>query len=154
FTVQESWKNAITYTAKVGGTCGIVLHNLGDGYGELVLFFDKAVNRETRLQFEEYISAYLQRRALRGDFKRSSTLTCISCGAIMTDQIVRMRRMRDFTWLACPVCSQRISLLDPKERLVGEPSSRVIEMDHVADRQRERETTQSIMRGKIETKDF
>src|SRR5262249_17953985 len=87
-------------------------------------------------------------------FKRSSTLTCISCGAIMTDQIVRMRRMRDFTWLACPVCSQRISLLDPKERLVGEPSSRVIEMDHVADRQRERETTQSIMRGKIETKDF
>lgn len=40
FSKKEMWKNAVTYTARAGGTCGISLHNEGEGQGELILFFD------------------------------------------------------------------------------------------------------------------
>ncbi|MFL5591535.1 MAG: eIF2A-related protein [Ktedonobacteraceae bacterium] len=40
FKKKELWKNAVTYQASVGGTCGLFLHNIGEGRGEFTLFYD------------------------------------------------------------------------------------------------------------------
>ncbi len=42
FARKELWKDAITYKARVGGTCGMFLQETEEGRGQLTLFFDKA----------------------------------------------------------------------------------------------------------------
>jgi WD40 repeat protein len=45
FARREMWRNAATYEATVGGVCGLFLRELGDGEGELSLFFDRPASR-------------------------------------------------------------------------------------------------------------
>ena len=51
-------------TTSAEGTCGIFLRHTNEGHGELTLFFDATINEQTRLDFERYIEAYLQRKTL------------------------------------------------------------------------------------------
>jgi WD40 repeat protein len=154
FKKKELWRNAVTYTTSVGGTYGMFLHNIGEGRGELILFFDEAASEETRFHFEKYIEAHLQLRALSETIQRRRIFTCSDCGFVVTEQIVQLRAARSFNWLDCPVCNMRILLLDKEERLTAVPSSLVQEMDRVADIQRDRQTVQTILQGKIKTGDF
>jgi hypothetical protein len=57
FRRETMWQNAASYTATVGGTCGISLRELEEGRGELALFYDQA-SSQTRLQFETYVSPH------------------------------------------------------------------------------------------------
>jgi len=154
FKKKALWKNAIAYTATVGGTCGMFLRNIGEGRGELTLFFDKSASAETRLNFENYIYVHLQRRTLPERLKRRRILACDQCGVIVTDQVIQLRRERGFNWLDCSVCGNRISFSDAEERLVTALSSSVLEMDRAADAQREREVAKTAVQGKQEVKDF
>ncbi len=156
FKRKELWKNAITYTASVGGMCGMFLHNMGEGRGELTLFFDKVdqASEETRFYFEEFVQAHLQRRAIPETLRRRRIFNCSGCGFVVTDQLIRLRADRGFNWLACPVCTTRITLLDREERVAATPSPRVLEMDRAADKQRDREVARSTVRGKEATMDF
>ncbi len=154
FKKKALWKNAITYTANVGGSCGMFLRNIEEGRGELTLFFDKTASEETKLNFENYIYVHLQRRALPESLRRRRILACDQCGVIVTDQVIQLRRERNFNWLNCSVCGNHISLLDREERLVTALSSSVLEMDRAADGQREREVAKTAVQGKKEVKDF
>ena len=60
FQKKDFWKNAITYTTRLGGSYGIFLHNSGEGLGELTLFFDKVAREDICFHFEEYIAVHLQ----------------------------------------------------------------------------------------------
>jgi hypothetical protein len=130
------------------------LRNIGEGRAELTLFFDKATSEETRFHFDEYIAAHLKRRALPESIKRRRMFACSGCTAVVTEQVVQLRLERHFNWLDCPVCGERIWLLDREERLKVIASSLVQEMDRAADIQRDRETVQTSLQGKIETRDF
>jgi hypothetical protein len=63
FKKREMWKNAASYTAQVGGVCGMHVQEVEGGRGELSLFFDPTTSEEIRFLFEEYIHSHLQRRA-------------------------------------------------------------------------------------------
>jgi GTPase SAR1 family protein len=153
FKKQELWKNAVIYTTKVGGTCGIFLQSSDEGQGILSLFFDKITSEETRIYFEEYVETHLRRRAIAESVKRNTIIACKECNTIVEDKVVQLRLVRGFNWLNCPVCDKRVEIL-PKER-PATPLSLVIQlMDRTADTQRERETIQSIIQGKLEIKDF
>lgn len=155
FKKRELWKNAITYKANVGGTCGIFLRNIGEGRGELSLFFDDAASEETRFHFEEFVYIHLQRRALKESLKRRRVFVCEECGFRVPDQLVHIRYGRGFNWLDCPGCNKhRIRLLDREERLIRKPSSFVLEMEQAADKQRDHEAAKSTISGKEATMDF
>ncbi len=156
FKKKELWKNAITYNAAVGGMCGMFLHNIGEGRGELTLFFDKKkpASEETRFYFEEFVHTHLQRRAIPETLKRRRIFTCNDCGFVVTDQLTRLLATRDSHELDCPVCKTHILLLDREERVVASPSSRVLEMDRAADTQRDREAAKTTIQGKEATMDF
>ena len=155
FKLKALWQNAVTYTARAGGTCGMFLRNIGEGRAELTLFFDKMVSAETCLHFDEYVQIHLQRRALRESIKRRRIFVCETCGYVIPDQLVQRRLQLGRNWLDCPVCEkQRILLLDWEERLTAAPSSVVQEMDRAADEQRDHETVQTALQGKIEMGDF
>ncbi len=154
FAKNEMWKNAVTYTANVGGRCGIWLREIEEGRGEFTLFFDPVASEETRFQFEEYVYTHLLRRALPQSIERRRIFVCPECATALTDRQVQLRRGRGFNWLGCPVCDTRIWLLDREERLLAVPRSAVPEMDRAADVGRERDAAVSVIQGKIETDDF
>jgi type VI secretion system ImpA family protein len=156
FTKEEMWKNAIIYTARVGGTCGMFFSEVEEGRGELTLFFNTAASEETRFQFEEYIRTHLLRRALQESIYRRRMFTCPDplCGEPITDNQAKRRRERGYTSINCPVCGTEISLLDREELLAAVRPSIVLEMDRAADSEREHETAVSRLQGKIVTGDF
>jgi hypothetical protein len=156
FTKQEMWKNAATYTARVGGTCGLFLQEMEEGHGALTLFFDPVASEETRFQFEEFIRMHLQRRALPESIHRHRIFVCPTpgCGESITPRQVTRRRELGYTATACPVCGAEISLLDREERLAALRSSFVLEMDHTANALRTRALAASILQGKMATSDF
>ena len=154
FKKNEMWRNAIIYTTKMGGTFGMFFRNIGEGRGELILFFDTTADDQMRFYFEDYVSTHLQRNALPQSIHRRRIFTCSICGATVTEEIVRIRLGRGLNWLNCSACDTRISLLDRQERLKVPPTSRILEMDIAADSQREREAAQSTIQGKKETSHF
>lgn len=138
FAKKELWNDAITYTARVGGICGMFLQQIGDGRGRLTLFFDQQATEETRFHFENYIENHLQRRAIPGSIHRSRFFTCPepSCREPVSASIVQKRRARGLNWLICSNCGTRVELADRAERLTGSPLSLVLEMDNTADSRR------------------
>jgi len=154
FRKKEMWKNAAKYTAIVGGTCGMLLRELEEGRGELTLFYDATASEETHFQFEEFVYAHLRRRALPESIARRRIFLCSGCGLVVTEQLVRLRAQRGFNWINCPVCETHISLAGREERLAAPPLATVLEMDRAADAERERETTTSVLQGKMATDDF
>ena len=154
FKKKELWKNAIIYTTTMGGTCGMFLRNIGEGRGELSLFFDKAASEETQLNFEDYVQLHLQRRALPESLKRRQIFICNGCGWIVSDQTIQLLTKRGTKMFNCPVCQECILLIDREARLSAVHLSRLLEMDRVADRQRDHETAISTVQGKQEMKDF
>jgi GTPase SAR1 family protein len=154
FKKKEMWKNAASFEADIGGTCGIHLRELEEGKGELTLFFDDKANKTTRHQFESYIAAHLSRRALPSSIQRRRIFVCSGCSEPITDGQRTRRLERGFSFIDCPVCQTRIELLDSDARLTPQATSAVIEMDDNADEQRERNTAEAIIRGKRESKDY
>ena len=154
FRRKDLWKDAMTYTARAGGECGMFLHNIGEGSGELTLFFDKTAGQETRFYFEAYIQAHLQLRTLPGSLSRQLILICPTCGVLFTDEQVKVRRQFGHDWIRCSACDTKVSLPDIERELTSVSQGLVQAMDQAADTQREREVATSIITGKSETDDF
>ena len=113
FKRQAMWQNAASYTATVGGTCGIHLRELEEGRGELVLFYDEQASRVVRTQFETYVADHLRLRALPGTLTRRAIRACPNCGYVLPEELVRRRLERDAATARCPVCEETdISLLE------------------------------------------
>lgn len=154
FKKKEMWKNAATYSAIVGGTCGMLLRENQEGRGELTLFFDPSTSAEIMFQFEEYVHAHLKRRALPASIERRRVFACAECGTPVSELQVRRRLDRGFERIQCGVCGSDISLADQIDVLESRGRPFVAEMDRTADLLRDHETAASILQGKVATEDF
>ena len=122
----EMWRNAVIFTARAGGRCGIYLQEFGEGRGRLLLFFDGATE-ETRFHFEEYVLAHVNRRALFGTVQLLRLFVCGNCGTPVPDayvELLREQRKDIFSW----PCGGAVAIVDPKERLAGRYPS-LVELD-------------------------
>ena len=161
FNRDGLWKNAVTYSASLGGRCGLRLETNNDGHGTLSLFFDEVANEQTRYHFEEYVQLHLQRKALPDSLKRRRIFCCVLCGMVVTEQMLQLCEERGLAGLDCPICKTKILLLDREQRIPAVHASLTQEMDHAADRKREREAiiskqdgTRSILAAKRERNEF
>jgi hypothetical protein len=154
FKKDKMWRNAASFEATVGGTCGIYLRELEEGKGELILCFDDAANETTRFQFEDYVATHLKRRSLPNTIQRRRIFVGPQCEEPVTDGQAQKRRARGFDTINCNVCDTEISLLDREERLAAPIPSVVAAMDKAADEKRDLETAAMSLKGKIETGDF
>lgn len=154
FEKQEMWKDVATYTATVGGTCGIAMREIDEGHGELTIFFDEQASEATRYQFEEYVAAHLKRMALPNTLQRRRIIICQNCSMSIPDSMVTFLRDRGRKTMDCPACNTELSLLD-REECLGKPDrAALMEMDRAADTQRERDTATMVLKGKIESGEF
>lgn len=149
------WRNAAIYTADVGGTCGIYLREFEEAGAEIAVFF-KGASEHTRFQFEEYVVTHLKRRALRETIDISRSFICPKreCGTTVPDTYARGRIKQGLDWIECGVCSSRVSLADPKERLMTVYPSGVERIDEAADDRRDYATFLTSATGELETSDF
>jgi GTPase SAR1 family protein len=154
FDKKELWKNAATYSARVGGTCGLFLRNVEEGKGELMLFFDAGASEETRYQFEEFVHVHLRRRALPDSIRRRRAFVCPECGTPVTELQARNRQQRGHDSIRCGVCDATVSLRDREERLAGAGPYLVPVMDRAADARRDSERAAAALHGKVATDDF
>lgn len=155
FIKKDLWRNAITYTTRLGGTYGLFLNNTGQGSAELILFFDEQAREETCFYFEEFVKAHLQRRALSETIQRRRIFVCPECKTPVTDLQASRRRSRGYDSLKCNVCDDvEISLLDWEAQLSITSHSIVSKMNEAANQQRDHETAQSVLQGKIATNDY
>jgi len=153
FQRQTMWQNAASYTAGVGGTCGIHLRELEEGCGELTLFYDDQVNATVRGQFETYVAEHLQQRALPGTIVRRAIRSCPACGYVLPDDLVQGRLSRGMHTVRCPVCDDSVlSLREDEPSATSEAA--VSAMNRNADEQRDRNVAETRLKGKIETGDF
>jgi hypothetical protein len=155
FSKKEIWKNAVSYSATVGGTCGIHLGgDIENGQARLTLFFDKAASEQTRFHFEEYVRDHLDGRARPKSIVRRRITVCPKCKFLVTEQQVSFCRERGVDSMSCPVCvpDEQISLLDGIELVQTGKSRAAVEMDLSVDRRRNRETL-GTLQGKVAIRD-
>jgi class 3 adenylate cyclase len=158
FKKKEMWKNAAAYEATVGGTCGMFIREIDEGFGELTLFFDDKASEQTRFQFEEYVYAHLMRKVSYNSLERHRILTCEACGFFVTRQLIRIRAERQLDWINCPGCQSptpnRISLVDSDKRRFGPIPQFVPVMDRAADTQRDFDTGLTSAVGQMRSRGF
>ena len=131
----EMWRNAVIFTARAGGRCGIYLQEFGEARGRLLLFFDTATE-ETRFHFEEYVVAHVDRRALRETLQIVRLFVCGNCGTPVPDPYIQLLREQGKDIFSCP-CGGAVAIADPKEMLARRYPSLLESMDMAADRQRD-----------------
>lgn len=156
FRKKALWQNAAAYEAAAGGTCGMVVREIDDGYAELTLFYEPQVSVQTRFQFEDYIYTHLSRKSVLGSIERYPVFVCDVCGFLVPRQLIKIRAAQKLDWINCPGCSNEktISLVD-RERKLAPSSRRVVpEMDRAADVQREFDTGLVSAVGQLRTSDF
>jgi hypothetical protein len=129
------WRNAVIFTARAGGRCGIYLQEFDEGRGRLLLFFEGATE-ETRFHFEEYVVAHVDRRALRGTLQVARLFVCGNCGTPVPDPYIQLLREQGKDSFSCP-CGGTVAIADPKEMLARRYPSLIESMDIAADRQRD-----------------
>jgi small GTP-binding protein len=147
FQEREMWRNAITYTAQGNGTYGMFLRELGEGSGELALFFDAQASADLRAGFEDFVHTHLKRRALPLSISSKRVIECPSCGTPVTDLAIQRRRALGFNWMPCNVCETRISPLEPEDA----SSDLTRDMDRMADSERDKAVERASIRGWIES---
>jgi len=144
------WRNAIEYAAPGGGTCCLTLRQLPDDRGELELSFND-VPVATRSFFEELVRSTLQKRVLRDSIERRRTVTCPTCGTVHREEIVAARLARGATYLTCPVCDTRISLVESHDYAAAEA---IPAFEHSVEVGRERSEAAALIQRKLAAGDF
>jgi GTPase SAR1 family protein len=153
FRRETMWQNAASYSAAVGGACGIHLRELEEGRGELTLFYDAQASTAVRGQFETYVAEHLQQRALPGTIVRHTIRSCAACGYVLPDNLVQGRLNRGMHTIRCPMCDESIIPLRD-DQPSGTAEAAVSAMNRSADEQRDRNVADTRLKGKIETGDY
>jgi WD40 repeat protein len=152
FERQAMWQNAASYTATVGGMCGIHLRELEEGRGELVLFYDEQASRAVRSQFETYVADHLRLRAIPGTLLRRVIRACPNCGYVLPEDLVRRRLDRGAAVVRCPDCEEAEIVLTEEQPTPTDMA--VAEMNRSADERRDEGAAALRLKGKIETNDY
>jgi small GTP-binding protein len=152
FATKERWKKAAEFTARYGGVCGMVMREVDEGSGELTLFFNENTAAQTRKQFEDYIHAHLQRRALPDTIVRRRVIRCPKCGVEIPEEMVQLKLRTGATGMRCPVDEVTPIQLVEAEGVPSAPA--ILEIDRAADARRDEEAAKSTIIGKTVTDDF
>jgi len=151
FTRVATWQSAARFAADVG-ECTIFLKPDGEGKAELWIGYE-GVPDLLRKQFERFVHTHLDRRATPRSVTRERQYSCPHDGTAFTSEQVEQVRRRGRPDILCPVCENRVLLLDDYEPVNGTDHS-IAAMDASADAGREIAAASAVLRGKEEVAEF
>jgi hypothetical protein len=96
----------------------VFLKTEGEGKAELWIGYD-GVPPILRTQFERFIHAHLERRAISGTVTRERQYSCPNDNTAFNSEQVQQVRDRGRDSILCPVCEKRATLRDDYEPTTG-----------------------------------
>jgi class 3 adenylate cyclase len=108
------WRNAVVFTASVGGKCGIYLQEFAEARGRLILFFDGKASPETRFHFEKFVLTHIERHSLDKTVELTRFFVCQNCGDPVPENYVKRLKDKGEIVFNCP-CEGVVLLAEPKE---------------------------------------
>ena len=150
----EMWAGGAQFRSRENGMVTIQLTQPEEGVAQIDLTFDKALGRGARSGLESYIERHLHRRAVDSSVSMTRSIVCAECGTQVSDDQVRRRRERHFSWIRCNVCEAEIPLIEQDEALAGAGRVAALQMDGVANNRRDKEVAANIVRAKNQANDF
>jgi hypothetical protein len=156
FTLRSAWQSAAQFEADSGGVCTVHLVRSDEGRGALQAGYDEGVAEVVRFQFERFVMAHLERRAIPGTMHRTRLYRCPDpdCGVPFSAAQAEAARSRGRTSLICPVDGTQVPLEDSYDTLSQAQEAVAREMDASADAARGIAAASSVILGKEETTDF
>jgi GTPase SAR1 family protein len=151
FTRVATWQSAARFAAD-DGVCTILLKFDGEGKAELWVGY-RQVPDLLREQFEHFVHAHLQRRAMPGSVTRERQYSCPHDGTAFTSEQVQQVIRRNRPYILCPVCESRVALRDDYEPANGADQSTAA-MDASADAGRDIAAASAVVQGKEEVAEF
>lgn len=146
FDQKELWQNAAEFTTSTGKTIGVVFEKLGDGAGQISVFFETGVPDEMKVVFIEFVHRHLAKHDR--ELRRQRRYVC-ECGVPVTDlTMVQKRQDMGKDFITCQGCDKPVPFKDHIEkRLASDPVARkVLKMEQTERQQRD---TQSEEQGLI-----
>jgi len=83
---EDMWRNAAIFGSAAGGRFGLALGGaIDEGSGDLALFYQNGAGTGLKAQFEHFIHAHLEKKALPGTFHRRRIFICSGCGTPVSE---------------------------------------------------------------------
>lgn len=150
FEKKELWKNAAEFLTEEGKRIGFMMTYLGDGVGEITVFFEEDIPDDTRVTFIKYIHEHLLRRAVDVERQREYVCTNRKCGkAVENREAIKFRLAQGKNDITCSYCDKRIILYDLIEKKFNQDEflRRVQELDMQAGINLDNESKELILVG-------
>ena len=114
FQSDELWRYAADFKTLTGQRLGVKLNRLGEGAGELEVYFDPAIPVEEKMLFSKYVHEHL---TVKGqDVKRLRHYVCPHCGTPVENREVAVKRLlAGKKTILCVDCEKRVPLWDELE---------------------------------------
>ncbi len=148
FERGQLWKNAVDFKTYGGKRVGLAMNPKGEGNAEIVVYFEAGVEEDTKITFIKYVHEHLLGRAQ--DVTRVRTYVCPECDEPLENRrAIQIRMKRGLTDILCPVCEERVTLLDLIEEKFGSDEflRRVRELDEQAQINLDNESRELILVG-------
>lgn len=161
FRKLDLWKNGVELESiETGERSVILLERDEEGRGELALLFPEETGDKTRDALENYVVAFLKRRANAETVVIKRTVACPSCRTVIPPAALQKRRERGFKEIRCMVCETEFCFVAPEELpgyvdpLRSQKHDAVVQMDQSAMNMRRRELARTVLRGKEANNEF
>lgn len=131
FQQDHLWRYAADFKTLTGKQLGIKLIHMGEGMGELSVYFDPIIPMEEKIIFAKYVHEHLLQNAK--NVERMRHYVCPYCGTPAGNREVTMRKLaegkKDIPCINCDDSSKRIPLWDEMEELFS--SSEIKQQVHI-----------------------
>lgn len=126
------------------------MRRMGEGMGEIRVFFEAGVPDDTKVTFIKYIHEHLLKRAAPNSVERERQYVCPKCGEPVENlRALKLRLQAGRKTIPCVYCDKPIPLQDLIETKFNEDRflRRVQELDHQADINLDNESRELILIG-------
>jgi small GTP-binding protein len=123
FQQDQLWRYAADFKTLTGKQLGIKLTRMGEGSGELSVYFDPTIPVEEKIIFAKYVHEHLLQNAK--NVERMRHYVCPHCGTPAGNREVTMKKLaegkKDIPCINCDDPGKRIPLWDDMEELFASP---------------------------------
>jgi hypothetical protein len=155
FEKDQLWKDAADFQTPERKRVGLAMTKKAEGAAEIVVYFEAGVPDDTKVTFIKYVHEHLLARAQpREEVTRVRTYVCPHCDEpLESRRAIRIRLSKGLTDIRCPVCEERVPLMDLIEEKFAsdEFMRRVRELDERARVNLDNESRELILVGQAIT---
>jgi small GTP-binding protein len=150
FEQDALWRYAADFKTVTGKQVGVKLTHRGEGAGELEVYCDPAIDKETKIVFSRYIHEHLLRHAR--EVTRLRHYVCDKCQTPVENREVAMRKLMEGKKdIVCVNCEDRVPLWDEIEKLFASEEIRnhVLVLEAESTRQLDSESKERAHVGEV-----